>query len=125
MKLLMFSSLPFLRDTDCALGIAVKHYLDELSAQPEPTSEDSRNNVKEKGSKTWFPHAVNFIGSLEHAFELWDAVSRTIVELLKRLVMILMHLQVFAAVKLLPDATMSKAEKEEWGHVDEWLAERR
>lgn len=67
-------SLPFLRDVDCALGIAVKSYLDELSAQNEPTSPNARESVKEKGANEWFPHAIDFQGDLHRAFALWDSV---------------------------------------------------
>ena len=69
------SSLPFLNDVDCALGIAVKSYLDELSAQSEPTAEASREAVKTKGANEWFPHATDFKGDLQRAFALWDSVS--------------------------------------------------
>jgi hypothetical protein len=68
-------SLPFLNDLDCALGIAVKSYLDELSAQSEPTTESSREAVKTKGANEWFPHATDFKGDLQRAFALWDSVS--------------------------------------------------
>lgn len=68
-------SLPFLTDVDCALGIAVKSYLDELSAQSDPTAEASREAVKTKGANEWFPHATNFQGDLQRAFALWDSVS--------------------------------------------------
>jgi hypothetical protein len=60
---------------DCALGIAVKSYLDELSAQSEPTSELSRQTVKTKGANEWFPHAIDLQGDLQRAFDLWDSVS--------------------------------------------------
>jgi hypothetical protein len=68
-------SLPFLNDVDCALGIAVKSYLDELSAQTDPTAEASREAVKTKGANEWFPHATDFQGDLQRAFALWDSVS--------------------------------------------------
>jgi hypothetical protein len=68
-------SLPFLNDVDCALGIAVKSYLDELSTQSEPTAEASREAVKTKGANEWFPHATDFHGDLQRAFALWDSVS--------------------------------------------------
>ena len=89
------TSLPFLRDTDCALGIAVKHYLDELSAPSDdekPTNHnDTTNNsnststngtstsngtisastrasIRDLGARTWFPHAVDFASDLDRAF---------------------------------------------------------
>jgi len=99
-------SLPFLRDADCALGIAVKHYLDELSAQTEqPLSAPVRDSVKDKGAKSWFPHAEAFEESLTGAFHLWDAV--------------------YAAVKVAPEEVASKTIKQEWAAVDKWLEERK
>ncbi|GAM90607.1 hypothetical protein ANO11243_086520 [Dothideomycetidae sp. 11243] len=98
-------SLPFIRDVDCALGIAVKHYLDELSAQQDPTSPQSRQAIRDKGRSSWFPHALDFSASLEYAFNLWDAL--------------------FAAVKELPSNVVTNATKEEWTSVDAWLNDRR
>lgn len=99
-------SLPFLRDADCALGIAVKHYLDELSAQSDqPPSAASRDAVKDKGAKSWFPHAEGFEASLNDAFCLWDAV--------------------YAAVKNAPEEVATKTMKQEWAEVDKWLEARR
>lgn len=68
-------SLPFLLDVDCALGVAVKSYLDDLADSQDPTSPETRQHVKTKGVGPWFPHAVDFEGDLERAFSLWDAVS--------------------------------------------------
>lgn len=67
--------LPFLLDVDCALGIAVKSYLDELAAQPEPTSQEARVYVGRKQVPEWFPHAEHYFEDLQKAFRLWDAVS--------------------------------------------------
>lgn len=69
-------SLPFLLPVDASLGIAMKHYLDELAAHAEPTSAAAKATVKEeKGPREWFPHAQDFRGDLERAFSLWDAVG--------------------------------------------------
>lgn len=68
------SSLPFIDDNDCGLGIAVRTYLDDLPLQPKPTSEEARDEVKSKG-KEWFQHSDSFNGNLERAFKLWDAVG--------------------------------------------------
>lgn len=80
-------SLPFLLPTDCGLGIAVKHYLDELPAVGgNPESEEVKEEVKERGPRSWFPHAEDFRGDLERAFQLWDAVYagvKTAVELMR------------------------------------------
>ncbi|GAB7354163.1 hypothetical protein MBLNU459_g4718t2 [Dothideomycetes sp. NU459] len=98
-------SLPFLRDVDCALGIAVKSYLDELAAQDQPTSAGARASVKAKGKGEWFPHAVDFAGDLEKAFTLWDAV--------------------YAAVVVAPNNVASAKDKKMWEEVNAWLADRR
>lgn len=70
-------SLPFIDDNDCGLGIAVRTYLDDLPLQAEPTSPDSREEVKSKG-KEWFQHSDSFTGNLNRAFTLWDAVGRSV-----------------------------------------------
>ncbi|KAJ6184600.1 XPG N-terminal [Penicillium mononematosum] len=69
----MAIKLPFIDDNDCGLGIAVRTYLDDLPLQANPTSPEARADVKAKG-KEWFQHSESFIGNLELAFKLWDAV---------------------------------------------------
>lgn len=64
--------LPFYAPNTCGLGIVVKTYLDELSARPDPTAEDTRVEMKMRG-QTWVVYS-DFAGSLEDAFNLWDAV---------------------------------------------------
>jgi len=98
-------ALPFIRDVDCALGIAVKHYLDELSATPDPSTSEAHDEVRQKGYKMWFPHAVDYGQSLQEAFALWDVV--------------------YAAVKAAPQDLVSKNAKDEWAQVDTWLEQRR
>ena len=66
--------LPFIDNNDCGLGIAVRTYLDDLPLQANPTSLEARAEVKGKG-KDWFQHSESFIGNLDRAFKLWDAVS--------------------------------------------------
>jgi hypothetical protein len=56
------------------LGIAVRTYLDDLLNQNNPTSEESREEVKSKG-KEWFQHSESFTGNLERGFNIWDSVS--------------------------------------------------
>lgn len=67
-------ALPLLLPTDCGLGIAMKHYLDELPALGDPESPEFREEVKERGPRNWFPHSEDFRGDLERGFKLWDAV---------------------------------------------------
>lgn len=70
--------LPFLLPNDCALGIAMKHYLDDVaggaSANGGPTPEICEQ-AKTRGPQELFPHVVDFKGDLEKGFRLWDAVS--------------------------------------------------
>ncbi|KAI9763500.1 MAG: hypothetical protein M1835_007801, partial [Candelina submexicana] len=66
--------LPFIDDNDCALGIAVKSYLDELAVYDDPGSEAAKNAVKAKGTTDWIPNSVDFVGDLDRAFRLWDAI---------------------------------------------------
>lgn len=99
------SSLPFLKDVDCALGIAVKQYLDELSAQQDPKSQKSRDSVRQKNHTSWLPNATNVSEDLDYAFALWDAL--------------------YVAVQELPAAIVTQALKKEWEEADQWLNERR
>jgi len=70
-----FARLPFLLPLDASLGIAMKHYLDELAAHAESTSPVVKDAVKdEDGPRKWFPHAEDFRADLEKAFMLWDGV---------------------------------------------------
>ncbi|KAI9678574.1 MAG: hypothetical protein M1817_005631 [Caeruleum heppii] len=94
--------LPFIDDNDCGLGIAVKSYLDELAAEPNPTSPERRSEAKAKGAEAWFPHSVDMAGGLASAFRLWDAVLR--------------------GVKA-ADGVVTGVDT--WIEVDEWLKDRR
>ncbi|KAJ6139665.1 XPG N-terminal [Penicillium samsonianum] len=97
----MAIKLPFIDDNDCGLGIAVRTYLDDLPLQANPTSPEARADVKAKG-KEWFQHSESFIGNLDLAFKLWDAV--------------------YAGTQ-----STSKEFKEAkfWEDANKWLAERR
>lgn len=55
--------------------MAVKSYLDELSAQSDPTSPEARVEIGQRQITEWFPHAKQFAEDLQKAFKLWDAVS--------------------------------------------------
>lgn len=67
-------SLPFIEEVSAGLGIAVKTYLDELSNEVEPTSEEAKNRQKEKLPRM-FAQAVDIVGDVKLAFRVWDAVS--------------------------------------------------
>ena len=73
--LLTFSSLPFIDDNDCGLGIAVKSYLDDLVSHGDPTSASAKEMAKAKGPGEWFVHSVDVNADIDTAFRLWDAVS--------------------------------------------------
>ncbi|KAI9820999.1 MAG: hypothetical protein M1826_000778 [Phylliscum demangeonii] len=94
--------LPFIDDNDCGLGIAVKSYLDELAAYPDPTSAEAKDTAQAKGATEWFAHSIDMRGDLEIAFRLWDAVYKG----------------VQAAGKEVKSG-------DRWAEVDEWLRARR
>ncbi|KAI5283113.1 hypothetical protein KEM54_002386 [Ascosphaera aggregata] len=68
-------ALPFINDNDCALGLAVRTYLEtlHLTNYEGPTKEHVRNDVKTKGAD-WFHYIDSFPGNLETGFRIWDAV---------------------------------------------------
>lgn len=66
--------LPFSLPNDCALGIAVKSYLDELVVHQDPTSQETKDTVLDTASQKWFPICVDLPADLKVAFQLWDAV---------------------------------------------------
>ena len=70
---LTVDSLPFYNVNSCALGIAVKTYLDELNTRDDPTSEETRAEMRDKG-REWFSYS-DFSPSLDDAFKLWDVVG--------------------------------------------------
>lgn len=67
------SRLPFFEEDNCGLGVAVLQYLDELSGRAEPTLETTRNEMKNRGPDLM--KYCDFELSLQHGFQLWDAVS--------------------------------------------------
>jgi len=94
--------LPFLLPNTCALGIAVKSYLDELAIKPDPTSNEAKATVKELAATRFFPQCLYLVEDLETAFKLWDAV--------------------YAGVKSAGDLIK---DKQVWNDTNEWLAARR
>ena len=106
---------PLLHDGDCALGVAMRTYLDEISADLHETATPTeRAKVKErvkedmltKGAAQWFQHAVNFREDLQRGFDLWDAVcegARMAGEL----------------------GLIKRGGVQEWEALDAWVAERR
>lgn len=96
--------LPFLLPNNCALGIGVKSYLDELTNDSDPTSADSKARVIDTVSTRYFPQSIDFQYDLRSAFALWDAV--------------------FAGVKA-SGTKISQQNKTLWTETNDWLRERR
>jgi hypothetical protein len=87
----------------CALGIAVKSYLDELLAgKNDPTSQASKEAIMENLSSRFFPQCQDIEEDLKTAFKLWDAV--------------------YAGVKSAGDLIN---DQQVWHETNEWLAARR
>ncbi|KAF2111425.1 temperature dependent protein affecting M2 dsRNA replication [Lophiotrema nucula] len=97
--------LPFLLPNNCALNIAVKSYLDEITQQNDPTSDESKQAVKEMLSTRYFPQSLDLPGDLLTAFKLWDAV--------------------YMGVSQAPNHLISEKEKKQWNEANEWLTPRR
>lgn len=96
--------LPFLLPNNCALGIGVKSYLDELTNDADPTSADSKSRVVETVSTRYFPQSIDFPSDLRTAFALWDAV--------------------YAGVKA-SGTKVSQQNKTMWNETNDWLQQRR
>ncbi|EKG16520.1 DNA repair protein [Macrophomina phaseolina MS6] len=96
--------LPFLLPNDCAMGIAVKSYLDELHIQPDPTTPEAKASTKTRAARDWFPESLDLSGDLDIAFKLWDAV--------------------YAGVKKASQAGLVR-DGAMWDEVNKWLAPRR
>ena len=58
---------------DCALGLAMKTYLEELLTS-QPVQAEHKKAALETMRK-YFPYASDFAGDLKTAFAIWDAVS--------------------------------------------------
>jgi hypothetical protein len=65
-------SLPFGKDVDIGLGIAVKTYLDSY-ARPGSNS-DEKYAAKANYVREQLPHSVDFAGDLEVTFDFFNAV---------------------------------------------------
>ncbi|KAI4289561.1 MAG: hypothetical protein L6R35_001173 [Caloplaca aegaea] len=68
--------LPLFDEDSCALGVATLTYLDELSSRPDPTLEATRRETRER-TQGWVKHC-NFQLSQQHAYQLWNAVSASL-----------------------------------------------
>ena len=94
-------------------------YLDELSGRETPTFEDTRNEMKTK-CQTWVEYC-DLPGSLNDAFQLWDAVcsAQTMIDFYEQLLNVY---QVFRGVKAAENEVMDDGM---WIEVDQWLFQRR
>ncbi|KAH6642344.1 temperature dependent protein affecting M2 dsRNA replication-domain-containing protein [Boeremia exigua] len=101
---LLITKFPFLLPNNCALGIGVKSYLDELTNDSDPTSAESKARVIDTVSTRYFPQSIDFQHDLRTAFALWDAV--------------------FAGVKA-SGTKISQQNKTLWTETNDWLRQRR
>ncbi|KAK3213851.1 hypothetical protein GRF29_28g1203786 [Pseudopithomyces chartarum] len=97
-------NLPFLLPNNCALSIAVKSYLDELYTDNDPTAAETKERVRETAATRYFPQALDLVGDLRIANELWDAI--------------------YDGVKN-SGSVVTESEKKQWAEANEWLAARR
>jgi len=95
-------SLPFSKDIDTSLGIAVKTYLDDFF-KAEWTPEEREAN-KAEYIKKYLPHSVNFSEDLDVAFKFFDAVYEGVSTLGKEI---------------------NEADKKVWDNAHAYLAKRR
>jgi hypothetical protein len=72
--LLILCSLPFGKDVDIGLGIAVKTYLDDYARAG--TTKEEKKTAKESYVTQQLPKSVDFAGDLEIAFNFFDAIHR-------------------------------------------------
>ncbi|KAL8930589.1 MAG: hypothetical protein Q9208_000459 [Pyrenodesmia sp. 3 TL-2023] len=96
-------TLPLFEEDSCALGVVTLTYLDEFSMRPDPTSEATRAEMKER-AQGWVEHC-DFDLSQQHAFQLWDVV--------------------YSAVKQAKAGGEEIREAQMWDDVDQWLSQRR
>ena len=89
---------------NCALSIAVKSYLDELYTDEDPTAAATKERVRETAASRYFPQALDLVGDLNTAGNLWDAV--------------------YDGVKN-SGSVLKESEKKQWAEANEWLAARR
>ncbi|KAI9729123.1 MAG: hypothetical protein M1828_000208 [Chrysothrix sp. TS-e1954] len=107
--------LPFLLPTDCAMGVAMRSYLSELHAAGDPTSAQSRSDVKTKKVAQWFLNATSPLEDLDAAFGFWDAVVKGVKTASEKGV-------------LLPGGGTGGGKgspREKWDAVDAWVQKRR
>jgi len=76
--MLITGSLPFGRDVDVGLGIAVKTWLDD-HAKPGQTT-DERKALKD-GYKMYLPYGENFSRDLDLAFGFFEALCKGVTAL--------------------------------------------
>lgn len=97
-----FCSLPFLRDPDVALSIAVKTLLDEL---PVDEAAEERAARIEAFPAKFVPFATHFVEDLSICYALFDAI--------------------LAGVRSLDDKLVSAADKKVWEQTSKYLQARR
>jgi Temperature dependent protein affecting M2 dsRNA replication len=76
--LLTPTSLPLLNDNGAGLAIAVSTYFDDVNRHGKKKDENTPSQNTKEEVKTncgWLPQVPNITKNLKNAFNLWDAVS--------------------------------------------------
>jgi hypothetical protein len=76
--MLINTSLPFLINNDCALGIAVSCYLVDVASASSP-GKPATPDAKKKVKAHWqgiLQYSMNFGQEVDQAFQFWDAVYK-------------------------------------------------
>jgi hypothetical protein len=59
---------------DCALGLEVNAYFDELYRLENPSSPETKKRARERNKEVLFRYATDYDGDLQKVFSLWDAL---------------------------------------------------
>lgn len=68
------SSLPFVIQNDCALGLEVNAYFDELCSLEDPSAPETKKRAINRNNERIFSYVTDYAGDLQKVFSLWDAV---------------------------------------------------
>lgn len=59
---------------DCALGLEVNAYFDELCSQENPSLPETKKRAIARNKEVIFRYVTDYEGDLQKAFSLWDAL---------------------------------------------------
>ena len=68
------SSLPFVIQNDCALGLEVNAYFDELCSLENPYAAETKKRAIKRNKEMIFSYVTDYEGDLQKVFSLWDAL---------------------------------------------------